>query len=313
MIKKLLSFAAVAALSLGVTSNAETLDMLPSLSNDAYDAATKTITFEKEWGWVNWWFGDKDYSEYDEFVLEFEPVEYTVQIAIEYNNDVESAAFQAQAGESKVVATLDPAGKKSMKQLAIQNSKPGKLVLKAAYFQNAVEVDPNEPVVLFEGSQDMADNWYPGLEIPKAKVIAGGAGATLEIQYTATGEGVSYKLCGNWTNDVLPSFKNVEGFNSEYSSVYTSANPITYTLTAEDIAFLQGDGDSNFHISGGGEGFVITKVLLKPAATVGIDTIAVDENAPVEYYNLQGVRVANPESGIYVVRQGNKVSKVLVK
>ncbi len=71
MIKKLLSFAAVAALSLGVTSNAETLDMLPSLSNGAYDAATKTITFEKEWGWVNWWFGDKDYSEYDEFVLEF--------------------------------------------------------------------------------------------------------------------------------------------------------------------------------------------------------------------------------------------------
>lgn len=47
--------------------------------------------------------------------------------------------------------------------------------------------------------------------------------------------------------------------------------------------------------------------------TNGVDDIIVDENAPVEYYNLQGVRVANPENGIYIRRQGSKVSKVLVK
>ena len=39
----------------------------------------------------------------------------------------------------------------------------------------------------------------------------------------------------------------------------------------------------------------------------------VDENAPVEYYNLQGVRVANPSNGIFIVRQGNKVSKRVIK
>ncbi len=44
-----------------------------------------------------------------------------------------------------------------------------------------------------------------------------------------------------------------------------------------------------------------------------VDDIVIDENAPVEYYNLQGVRVANPENGIYIRRQGSKVSKVLVK
>ncbi len=37
------------------------------------------------------------------------------------------------------------------------------------------------------------------------------------------------------------------------------------------------------------------------------------ENAPVEYFNLQGVRVANPENGLYIRRQGNSVTKVLVK
>lgn len=43
----------------------------------------------------------------------------------------------------------------------------------------------------------------------------------------------------------------------------------------------------------------------------GISNVAAESNAPVEYYNLQGVRVANPDNGIFVRRQGNKVSKVV--
>ncbi len=44
-----------------------------------------------------------------------------------------------------------------------------------------------------------------------------------------------------------------------------------------------------------------------------IESVVVDENAPVEYFNLQGVRVANPENGLYIRRQGNTVTKVIVK
>lgn len=35
------------------------------------------------------------------------------------------------------------------------------------------------------------------------------------------------------------------------------------------------------------------------------------ENAPVEYYNLQGVKVTNPDHGIFIMRQGSKSSKIL--
>lgn len=50
------------------------------------------------------------------------------------------------------------------------------------------------------------------------------------------------------------------------------------------------------------------------ATPTGIADITVDENAAVEYFNLQGIRVAQPEQGgIYIRRQGNSVSKVLVK
>ena len=44
-----------------------------------------------------------------------------------------------------------------------------------------------------------------------------------------------------------------------------------------------------------------------------VEGIEATENAAPEYYNLQGVRVANPTEGIYVVREGNKVSKKVIR
>lgn len=47
---------------------------------------------------------------------------------------------------------------------------------------------------------------------------------------------------------------------------------------------------------------------------VGVKAIEFDENAPIEYFNLQGMRVANPEKGtIVIARQGNKVAKIIAK
>lgn len=49
-------------------------------------------------------------------------------------------------------------------------------------------------------------------------------------------------------------------------------------------------------------------------ASSGIEGITADENTPVEYYNLQGIRVANPAQGSVVIRrQGSHVSKVIVR
>ena len=47
----------------------------------------------------------------------------------------------------------------------------------------------------------------------------------------------------------------------------------------------------------------------------GISDIVVEEDntdAPVEYYNLQGIRVAEPANGIFIRRQGNKATKVIL-
>ncbi len=46
--------------------------------------------------------------------------------------------------------------------------------------------------------------------------------------------------------------------------------------------------------------------------TSGIDGINADDNAPVEYFNMQGIRVANPENGLFIRRQGGKIEKVFL-
>ena len=47
--------------------------------------------------------------------------------------------------------------------------------------------------------------------------------------------------------------------------------------------------------------------------TSGVTVINADSAAPVIYYNLQGIEVTNPESGIYIRKQGDKVKQVLIK
>ena len=59
----------------------------------------------------------------------------------------------------------------------------------------------------------------------------------------------------------------------------------------------------------------ITVTFNGKAESDAITSVESDANAAVEYYNLNGVRVNgdNLSAGVYVRRQGNKVSKVLVK
>lgn len=58
-----------------------------------------------------------------------------------------------------------------------------------------------------------------------------------------------------------------------------------------------------------------TEILLPQlyrAANGGVENVDVNADAAVEYFNLQGVRVENPANGLYIRRQGNKVSKVIL-
>ena len=43
----------------------------------------------------------------------------------------------------------------------------------------------------------------------------------------------------------------------------------------------------------------------------GVENIIIENQGTVEYYNLQGVKVANPENGVFIRVQGGKATKVV--
>ncbi|MCH5241052.1 MAG: hypothetical protein J1F67_01325 [Muribaculaceae bacterium] len=56
-----------------------------------------------------------------------------------------------------------------------------------------------------------------------------------------------------------------------------------------------------------------SRIVEYSAPSNSIDSI-VNGNAPVEYYNLQGVRVNNPAQGaLYIIRQGKKTTKAIIR
>ncbi|MBS7551961.1 hypothetical protein KII05_11335, partial [Weissella confusa] len=69
-------------------------------------------------------------------------------------------------------------------------------------------------------------------------------------------------------------------------------------------ASVNADGASaNIYVAGHKDCFGLLKFT--PGASA-IASIAADANAPVEYYNLQGVKVAKAENGLFIKKQGNK-------
>ena len=68
--------------------------------------------------------------------------------------------------------------------------------------------------------------------------------------------------------------------------------------------------DSDYEFMEDGE-FIVTIVFSPNEAGVE-SNFASDNQAPV-YYNLQGVRVNDPQNGIYIVKRGDKISKEVLK
>ena len=53
-------------------------------------------------------------------------------------------------------------------------------------------------------------------------------------------------------------------------------------------------------------------ISIKKEINSGVAAIATD-NAQAVYYTLDGVKVNNPAKGLYIVKHGSKVSKVILK
>lgn len=107
------------------------------------------------------------------------------------------------------------------------------------------------------------------------------------------------------------------GAQTAWYSCPNDAEYLTITGAVENLLCAK-ENNTNFKVEGltGNWEFVFdpanTTLTVKEGDNTGIQTI-VAENAPVVYYNLSGVQVANPQNGLFIKKQGSTVSKVLVK
>lgn len=99
--------------------------------------------------------------------------------------------------------------------------------------------------------------------------------------------------------------------------------PATDDLVATkgNFNFVQ-NGGSHFYFDGQGKNFIKGNIEVSPFeyANISITSIddvttevsdILDEDAEEVFYNLQGVRVENPDKGIYIRVKGNKTEKIL--
>lgn len=97
-----------------------------------------------------------------------------------------------------------------------------------------------------------------------------------------------------------------EGERTTFADETLTISDCVFGITDEEIAGYSWNG-SNPNIA----------ILYFGDVQSGINNVVADNdnniNAPVVYYNLQGVQVADPRGGIFIRKQGNKASKVIIK
>ncbi len=108
-----------------------------------------------------------------------------------------------------------------------------------------------------------------------------------------------------------------EKMSVDYLSGYVNTDyTYVYKCTEEEVAQGYDQYYVYLNVSGyvGDKGSIdMTIVFGYNDSSTGVNNIETRENAPVEYYNLQGVKVADPSNGIFIRRQGNKTSKISFK
>lgn len=104
------------------------------------------------------------------------------------------------------------------------------------------------------------------------------------------------------------------------STVQINEDPATHKKYCEVLVMLGGDyskwdADKAEWVASGLNYVKIRKNVYFPEDPSSLEAVeAADENAPVEYYNLQGVRINEPAAGQIVIRrQGANVTKMVVR
>lgn len=207
-------------------------------------------------------------------------------LTLDGNNSESSANFtEATGGHTMTFKNVKVMNAKSSNVLGLVVAKGGgKLALEGLSFENCTV-------------NDKAGQAFVGAH---GSTISGNNNLTLAIE--VNGNNYSLTAAGELTNTqpiILLPFGETD-FPENYVLVKDTQDTNKFQLFNGSTMTIKADADNNL-------------ITTTPIST-GVNDIIVDNaDAPVEYYNLQGVKVANPENGIFIRVQGKDVKKVVIK
>ena len=197
-----------------------------------------------------------------------------------------------------VTFSLTPAQAESAREFGFFPFGDGCNISRISYVPSETEVDPD---AIWFGSEDCRSEWK-NIDLSAPFFADAKAGDKLVFVTSDRGpEVIMQPIIGNWGGIVLNSADNPELFTTE-------GDLISITLTDQWADKLRENG---FVLQA--YGAVVNEIrLVTPGGDItSIVGIGADSNdAPVEYFNLNGLRVENPTDGIFIRRQGDKVTKV---
>lgn len=173
---------------------------------------------------------------------------------------------------------------------------------KIAYVPSDIKVDDN---TIWIGPKIFAQDGFDFVDFPADLFSNAKAGDKLVCMISEAHDPFIELLIGGWEEAFFIKINNTYIHPERFT---TTEDSITVTLTQEEVDKLKARG-----LVMPANRFVLNQLLLVPDNTMGATNLVIDNNdCAVEYYNLQGVRVSNPENGIFIRRQGNKISKIIL-
>lgn len=122
-------------------------------------------------------------------------------------------------------------------------------------------------------------------------------------------------------NDVARKYETIDGIEGLIPAALTAGQdyPYTYTMTLPvnskgELTVKPENLNGVVYLTDKTTGFIVNAATVKAGKiAAGVNDIIDDnENAPVEFFNLQGIKVENPSNGIFIRRQGTKTTKVAI-
>lgn len=247
-------------------------------------------------------------------------------------------------GSSKnVVFTVAPEGEKAI--YGTEDTKAGQLDFDKIEITGGGEVVPPTPnTATFELVNAVSDGEFVFVvdgKVGEAIPASSSYGrlslveATFDGNKVTTAVGNIIKIAaanGGYTlQDANGRYLGFDGEHKTSFQLYTEVNEYTVWAIAMTngeaaITMTVGESTGTVGVTKGSEGTWYTNIapsvgadeimlpkLYKKGGSSSVETITVDQNAPVEYFNLQGIRVENPANGLYIRRQGNNVAKVYIR